>query len=371
VSRVRVLVINTVNFQLNGITSVILNYYRNMDKTGMKVDFVVPNEIDSDYRNEFKKNQSEIYYIPRNCHPLNYFVKLYKIIKDKSYDIVHVHGNSATMTLDILPASLAKVPVRIVHAHSTSCSHKVLHKLLFPIFNKCFTHAFACGEDAGKWLYKTLPFVELKNGIEMKKYRYSERIRKEYRQKINAGNRIVIGHVGNFVPPKNHSFLLDWYAELIKKNDNYQLLLIGDGEYLELMREKANALNISANVVFLGKTTEVNNFLQAMDIFVLPSLHEGLSVALVEAQAAGLPCFVADTVSRESDLTKSLTFLSIKDVQPWINEIERMNPFERNREDKSFEWQSKIIGAGYDIAKEADLMRELYIEYINNRLEKK
>lgn len=362
----RVLIISTVRFRLNGITSVILNYYRNMDKKGMQIDFVVPNEISAEYKSELVRNGSNIYYIPRKSNPLNYQRKLYKLMKENDYDLVHVHGNSAMMLLDILPAKKVNVPVRIVHSHNTTCSHMMLHKMLFPIFNKCYTHGFACGQDAGKWLYGNRPFVELKNGIDIKKYYFNKSIREEYRQKINAGNRVVIGHVGNFIEQKNHTFLLDWYAELVKKNRNYLLLLISDGVLMKSMKEKAHQLGIDNNVLFLGKTTEVNNYLQAMDIFVLPSLYEGLPVVLVEAQAAGLPCIVADTVSDEADLTGSLEFLPITDVNPWICAVEDKAKLQYNRNDRCAEWHIKIADAGYDVTKNADYMRALYNKYIKS-----
>ena len=168
----KVLIVNTVTFRLNGITSVIMNYYRNMDRTGMQIDFVVTNEISNEFRTELEGSGATVYYIPRTADPLAYMGKLYRVCKEGGYDIVHIHGNSTTMLLDVLPALLARVPVRIVHSHSTNCSHVMLHKLLKPLFRRCYTHGFACGEDAGRWLYGKRPFTILKNGVDLKKYRY-------------------------------------------------------------------------------------------------------------------------------------------------------------------------------------------------------
>ena len=361
----RILIINTVRFRLNGMTSVILNYYRNMDKSNMQIDFVVPNDISTEYRKELEKNHSNIYCIPRNSNPIKYQWRLYKVMKKNHYDIVHVHGNSALMLLDILPAKMANIPIRIVHSHNTTCSHMKVHKILLPIFKKCYTHAYACGRDAGKWLFGTEQFVELKNGIDLKKYKFNPSIRDQHRKKINAGSRVVIGHIGNFIEQKNHTFLLDWYAELIKEDTNYLLLLISDGVLMELMKKKVHQLGIGNNVLFLGKTTEVQNYLQAMDIFVLPSLHEGLPVVLVEAQASGLPCVVADTVSQEADITGSLKFLPITDRKTWVKTIKDFVKLQYNRGEKSIEWQKKISIAGYDITQNANTMRKLYINYIN------
>lgn len=362
----RILIINTVRFRLNGMTSVILNYYRNMDKSGMQIDFVVSNKISKQYRTELESNGSNIYYLPRKSNPLSYQMKLYKILKEKKYNLVHVHGNSAMMLLDILPAKIANVPVRIVHAHNTTCSHIMLHKILFPIFEKCYTHGFACGQDAGRWLYGDRPFVELKNGIDLMKYQFDKSIREEYRKKIQAGNKVVLGHVGNFIEQKNHTFLLDWYAELLKENSNYLLLLISDGALLEVMKEKVHRLGIENNVLFLGKTTEVHNYLQAMDIFVLPSLYEGLPVVLVEAQASGLPCLVADTVSREANLTNSIEFVSIDNTVDWVKKVRETSDqlLTRNRNKECLNWQHVIAEAGYDITQNANYLKKLYTNYI-------
>lgn len=360
----KVLIINTVTFRLNGMTSVIMNYYRNMDKTGMRIDFIVPNEITQEYRDELESNQTKVFCIPRKSNPIKYQKQIYEIMKKNHYDVVHIHGNSATMILELIPAKCAKVPVRIAHSHNTTCTHMKVHKLLSSVFHKLYTHAFACGQEAGNWLFQGKKFVELKNGIDLEKFAYNISVREKYRKAINADGRVVIGHIGNFINQKNHTFLIDAYAELLKKNPNYLLLLISDGVLLDEMKKKVSNLGIEENVLFLGKTTEAQNYLQAMDIFVLPSLHEGLPVVLVEAQAAGLPCLVADTVARESDLTDTLKFISIERTDDWVEEIEKQTQEleHRDRQQICTAWQEKIRKAGYDIKENANYMRLLYSE---------
>ena len=365
----KVLVISTVRFRLNGITSVILNYYRNIDKTEIHMDFVVPNEISEEYSKEFKANGSQVFYIPRKSNPIKYQIELYKVIKKNDYDIVHIHGNSSLMLIDLWPVVKAKVPVRIVHSHNTSCSHLILHKILSPIFNRFYTHGFACGEDAGKWLFKDKEFEILKNGIDLEKYSFNTEIRELYRQKINAKNKVVIGHIGNFIEQKNHKFILEWYLELTKKNNNYLLLMIGDGILLEEMKEKANILGLADKVIFLGKTTEVSNYLQAMDIFVLPSLHEGLPVVLIEAQASGLPCIVSDKVSEEANITGSIKYVDIKDKHKWILAIKQTTYilYNEDRKEVCKKWKKNLIDKGYDISNNANKMVSLYKTYFNSK----
>lgn len=363
----KVLVVSTVRFRLNGITSVILNYYRNLNKEDMQVDFVVPNEISEDYKKELNSNGSVVYHIPRKKKPFAYQKKLYQILKKNQYDIIHIHGNSAMMLLDVLPARFAKTKVRIVHSHNTTCNHVLLHKILKPVFKHCYTHGFACGEDAGKWLFGNDNFVVLKNGIELKEYKHDEKIRQIYRKKIGATNKKVVGHVGNFIEQKNHEFLIDVFAELVKKDKNYLLLLISDGALLNHIKEKVSNLNLENNVIFLGKCTEVEKYLQAMDLFVLPSLHEGLPVVLIEAQASGLPCFVSDKVSKEADLTNSMKFIDISNIKPWVEDINNYFVLDAktNRMAISRSNQNQISMQGYDIEQNAGIMEELFKKYLH------
>lgn len=364
----KVLIVSTVRFRLNGITSVIMNYYRKMDKGNMKVDFVVINDISKEYREELQSNGSEIFHLSRKSNPIKYMFDLKNILKNNNYDVIHIHGNSALMVIETIVAKYSKVPVKIVHSHNTTCSHKVLHKLLQPVLNKTANYAFACGEEAGKWLFQDKNYEVIKNGIDLSIFTYDEEKRNEFRDKINAGNRKVIGHVGNFIYQKNHEFLIDSFNELIKKDKNYLLLLISDGALLEQMREKVNNLGISENVLFLGKTTEVGNYLQAMDIFLLPSHFEGLPVVLIEAQALGLSCIVSDKVSTEAKLTDLIEFLPITDTTKWVNKI--INTNIDNRKDKCVKAHISIDENGYNVTNSAYKMKSLYEKYLieNNKI---
>lgn len=365
----KVLIICTVRFRMNGITSVIMNYYRNMDRTGMSFDFVVPNEVSSELREEVESTGARIFQIPRGRKAASYVVKLWRLMKENRYDVVHVHGNSASMLLEFLPAKLAGIPVRIAHSHNTDCSHPDIHKLLRPLLVRSTTHRFACGEAAGEFLFGNASFTVIENGIDPDRFAYQQQLRQEYRLKLGAGDRKVIGHVGNFIRQKNHTFLLDSFAELVKRDPDYLLVLISDGYTLEPMRQKAHDLGIDKQVLFLGKTPDVNRYMQAMDIFVLPSLYEGLPVVLIEAQAAGLPCLAANTVSPEADLTGELNFLPIGDPVVWAEGISRLARQYENtdRAERSARWRRAVAGAGYDIHANANTMRTLYQQFLQTK----
>lgn len=368
----KVLIVCTVRFRMNGITSVIMNYYRNMDRTGMDFDFVVPNEVSSELRTELESTGARLFQIPRGKKAASYAVKLYRLMKENRYDVVHIHGNSASMLLETVPALLAGIPVRIIHAHTTSSSHPHMHKLLRPLLVASANHGFACGREAGEFLFGKTPFTVIENGVDLERFVYDAAVREEHRQKLGAGDRKVIGHVGNFFHEKNHTFLLDSFAELIRRDPGYLLVLISDGYLFEAMQQKCHDLGLDEHVLFLGKTGDVNRYMQAMDLFVLPSLHEGLPVVLVEAQAAGLPCLVADTVSPGANITGELKYLPIDDPAVWADGIGQAMKSRANedRGERCGAWQKAVAAAGYDIRTNAHIMRELYREYLQKKDEK-
>lgn len=360
----RVLIINTVRFKLNGISAVIMNYYKAMNKDGISMEFVAIDIPSPEYQSEFNE-LGIICHVVKKKNVLGYFRNLYGIAQKGHFDIVHIHGNSASMAIELLACALAGIKVRIAHSHNTSTMHPVLHKILHPLFRFTYTQGFACGKDAGRWLFGNRPFTEIRNGIDLSRFKYSAEVRETYRRKINAGNRIVIGHVGNFIEQKNHNFLIEMFAALVKEKPDYLLLLVSDGYLMESMKQKAIELGIECNVIFLGKTQEVEKYMLAMDMFVLPSLHEGLPLVLVEAQASGLNCLVADTVAKEADLTNSIKFLPISSTEPWVRTIEKTGIDNSARESRAEKWQTEISNAGYDIVQNANVMRDLYLSYID------
>lgn len=361
----KILVISTVRFKLNGISSVIMNYYKAMNKEEIEMDIVSIDDPIEEYKRQFEQ-YSIHYFVIKKSKIFRYFFKLFAVAKAGNYEIVHVHGNSANMAIELLACWLAGIKVRIAHSHNTSSLHPGTHKLLYPLFSLLYTHGFACGQDAGRWLFHDKPFEVITNGIDLKKYNYDSKIRAIYREKIGAKDRIVIGHIGNFIEQKNHEFLINAFSDLIKRDNKYLLLLISDGYLLEPMKKKVQSLGLCDSVIFLGKTTEIQNYMLAMDMFVLPSLHEGLPVVLVEAQASGLPCLVADTVAKEADLTNSIKRLSIESEKIWVNQIMKLGTelLHRDRETISRDWKTLIRKAGYDINKNANYMRDLYFKYI-------
>lgn len=365
IKKIKILIITTVELGMNGITNVILNYYREMDKSNMQVDFVVPNVIRNNLEKELQGNGSKIYVIQgRIKKPLNYMYKLNKVIKLEDYDIVHAHGNSCTLALEMYAAKKAGVPIRIPHSHNTTCKHKFSHRLLRLPFNRYYTNAFACGEKAGEWLFNGKSFEIINNGIKLEKYVYNEEIRRDFREKYKLRGKKVIGHIGHFSYQKNHDYLIDIFKELYFLDKNYRLILIGDGQLREIIEKKINNLGLSNTVIFTGKTNEVPGLLQAMDAMVMPSHFEGLPLTLVEAQAACLPCFASSNISEEAAITNLVKFISLESSpMKWATKIN--SSYRVDRLGIKEQVLTEIIDKGYSISNNAKKMKELYFRYLN------
>jgi len=363
--KIKVLIVATTKFELDGITNVILNYYRAIDKIDMQIDFVIPNDIRKDLKLELESFNSHIYKISGRIKKTWLYVnELSKIINKNNYDIIHAHGNSCTLALEMYVAKKAGVKVRISHSHNTKSKYKIIHKILRGLFDSNYTHAFACGKKAGEWLFNDKSFEIINNGINLEKYKYDVEMRKKYRNKYKLEGKKVIGHIGHFCYQKNHDYLIDVFSELYKIDDSYRLILIGDGKLRSNVEKKVNDLRLSMAVIFTGKTLDVSQLMQAMDMIIMPSRFEGLPLTLVEAQTACLPCFVSDTVSKEVRITNLVKFLSLeRGSKEWATQINKSNIINRQKiKDRIL---NEIIQAGYSITDNAKKMKELYKTYYN------
>lgn len=355
----KVLMLNTVPMIYDGIGMTILNYMGNFDKTDMEVDIAVINHVDEKMRAQIEGMGSKIYELTeRNTSQIKYIRSLAKVVRDGKYDVVHIHCNSCTAAVDLLGAKLGGAKMLCPHSHNTKCLHTGAHKLLRPLFNMLYTDGFACGELAGQWLYPGKPFTVLKNATNTDKYKFNKAERERIRAQYHLDGKIAVGHVAHFTYHKNHPFLIDVFAEVVKRNPNFVLFLIGDGKFRQEMEAKVGELNLKDNVVFVGTTLDIPAYLSAMDMMVLPSLWEGLPNVVIEWQVAGLPTLVADTVTKDCKLTESVRFIPL-DKQVWTKEIldfkpvgDRLSLSERNIE--------QVTKAGFSIKEQAAKLKEYY-----------
>ena len=201
----------------------------------------------------------------------------------------------------------------------------------------------------------------IKNAIDLEKFKYNEKIRKEIRKKFNISeNKIVIGHVGRFVETKNHNFIIDVFNKVNEEKEKYLLLLIGQGPMINKIKEKVNLLGLQKSVLFLGQRGDINELYQAMDIFLLPSLYEGFGMVTVEAQSSNLPCIVSNGVPMSTKFSKNYVFLPINDgIKEWVNNVRKFSTvFERK--DNTFILESN----GFEIKNESKKLENIYFELL-------
>lgn len=357
----KILQIPTGGLFLDGILSCIVEYMAAMDKSGMDIQVLATNNPEKSVVEKVNNSGCRVVSIPyRKKNIIRYFVTLYKYISKEKIDIVHVHGSSAIMSVELVAARLAGCKVRIAHSHNTTCENQKVDKILRPIFNRNYTMAFACGQDAGRWMFGERKFIIIPNGRNLKKYEYDPKKRTEYRNKLGiSSDALVIGHVGRFNWQKNHEYLVRVFCEVYKKDRNSYLVLAGTGEKVDEIKDLVRELELEKNVIFTGVIENVSDYLSAFDIMLLPSLYEGLPLVVIEWQIAGLSCIVSDTVTKECAVTSLVMFESIKKVpEVWAKDIRNLTL--QNRNDSKEVIFNEIKMAGYDIKSGAEKLKSLY-----------
>ena len=360
----KILLINTVPTESNGITHVLFNYLKAIDIFGMTFDLLAINQLEAHYVKDVENKGGRVYVLSRLNGMISYWKSLRNLIRENKYDAVHIHGNSHTTILELSAAKIAGCGVRMVHAHTTTCLHVVMHKFLTPVFNLLCTHGLACGEAAGRFMYGKRPFTVVNNGVDTEKFSFHSEHRKSIRNKHNWVGCKVIGHVGYFQEVKNHQWIIEVFNVLIKKDNSYRLVLIGDGELRGQIIEKAKEYGILDYIIFTGVINNVNHYLSAIDMIFMPSLFEGLPLALIEQQACGLRCVVSDTITKEVDKTGNVTFLSLtSSANDWAKVIDQFEVIsEGERKQMSEEAVRAITQCGYSIKEEAEKLKKYYMQ---------
>ncbi len=337
-----------------------MNYYRAMDKSGLTIDFASTNEAPKVLKSELAGNGSRYFNLgSRKKHLFKYLKKISRLMQENDYDVIHVNGNSATMAFELEMAKRRQVPVRIAHGHTTRSRHPWLHRILLRFFEKSYTQGIAVSDQAGRWLFSGKDYAVLNNAIPIEKFKYDAAIRKKYRENLELTDKFVVGNVGKLYEAKNHSFLIQIFYELQKQKENAHLLLVGGGEMQAELEEQCRNLGISDSVTFLGMREDVSQLLQCMDVFVFPSLYEGLGLALIEAQASGLYCFASDNVPTDACVSSLLQYLNLDDsIERWKDALLGVEVYDREK--CSLEACRSIGKHGYDISAEALRLQEIY-----------
>ena len=344
-----------------GLEAVVMNYYRHIDKSKVQFDFIVEGTEKQRYDDEILQNGGKVYRIKYNrlLNPIFYLREVSKIIKAHEYDIVHLHTNSASIVMEALVAKWHKVTYVIGHSHNSSCKFKLQHYLFKPFLCGLLFDRFACSKLAAGWLYGEKSATICNNAIQTSNFAFNSETRTSMRKEFALEDKFVLGHIGRFEKQKNHGYLVDVFNKVKKTRADAVLVLIGEGSLKENIKNKVAELSLSDSVLFLGNRSDVNKFYQMFDVFIFPSLFEGLGVVAIEAQAAGLKCFVSQEVPEEAKVTELIEFLDINlPPQVWAKKILEHGREERERPNMLEE----IRKNRYDIETQAKWLENYYLK---------
>jgi glycosyltransferase involved in cell wall biosynthesis len=357
-----------VNMNRGGAETLIMNLYRNIDRSKLQFDFLTCKEgvFDAEiiemggliHRSPYVTEVGHAEYIKA----LDQF-----FVSHLEYKIVHSHMDKMSGFI-LRSAKKAGKPIRIAHSHNTSSEGGIAAKTYKWVAGKLIlsnaTHLLACSNKAAKWLFagKDDKAKILKNGIEADRFVFSSEVRKQGREELKLSpDHFVVGHVGRFCHQKNHSFLVDIFAQLLKDKPEAVLVLVGDGPLRIEIERKVRDLNLQKNVRFLGIRSDIARLLQAFDVFVFPSWHEGLPVTLIEAQGAGLPCIISDVITQEVDMGIDLVdYLPLSDKLNWVKQIKSLISRNITRSIPAYSLSNK----GYEIKNTAEWAEDYYLSIL-------
>ncbi|OKY52546.1 glycosyltransferase [Megasphaera cerevisiae] len=357
-----------------GLTGYICQNYNWINRNEIQFDFLTYEKNPLDFEKTFIDMGAHFFHISSVFHVVNYMKELHTILSKNDYAAIHFNMSYANF-VPILIAYCLNSKRIIIHSHSTKIDDRrrivrfvktCIHYVGKYMFKFIATDYLACSELAAQWMYcdfiiKSKNYHLAKNAIDISKYSYSPSIREIERNKLGIlASTFVIGHIGRFTYQKNHEFLIEVFRKVVSKDENVILLLIGEGPEQNAIKKKAKKLGLESKVLFLGRREDVPNLLQAMDCFVLPSRFEGLGIAGIEAQAAGLPCIVSDQIPRELDQTGLVHFISLtSSVDIWVKMILSVQNIHRKNIGE------KLNLCGYDIRISIEKMMKLYMQELD------
>lgn len=352
-----------------GKKNLIMEYYRNIDKSRIQFDFICDSDSNAIPKKEIEKMGGKVYIVAPYQNILKNMVDIIKILKKNKYPIVHSY-NSTMNIFDMLAAKIAGVPIRINESISMGSDYgdwkNYIKKVLRP-FNKLFaTHYFANGIVCGKWqfgedLYREGKISIFRSVIDTERNDFNSKLREKTRHEYNLENNLVIGHIGRLTEQKNSLFLIDIFNEILKIEKSAKLLLVGDGNLKKSVFDRINSYGIRESVVYLGRTEEIIKLYNAMDSFILPSLYEGLPVVGLEAECSGLPMFFSSAVPEESSACDDLGyFISLdKSAKEWAKIIvDETKKHLINRDGR----KEQLTKCGFDSKKETIKLMTYYEE---------
>lgn len=352
-----------------GAETMIMNIYRNIDRTKVQFDFMVFTDNKADYDDEIESLGGRIYHMPtfKGYNYINLYRKFQKFFKEHPYKVVH--GHIGSLAPSYLLCAKKKGAYTIVHSHGPN-SNVFLTRIVFTALAYWVRYVadyfFACSKEAGidrfgDKIVKSNRFQVINNAIENQKFTYTKERHQTMKRKFGVEDKIVLGHVGRFVPVKNHKFMINIFEAINKRKSNVVLVFVGDGEERPAMERLAAEKGLDDKILFLGVRDDIPDMMNLFDAFIFPSFYEGLGNVGIEAQAAGLPCFYSHVIPDEAIVTENVWKLSIEDgAENWADVIMQV------LEDYEREDTSKYIArAGFDVVQSARVLEEFYMIHTN------
>lgn len=314
-----------------GAETFLMKLYRNLDRNKYQMDFCVSKQQKGFYDDEIIRMGGKIIYTtPKTKNPFSSFKSIYTIVKDNNYQYVMRVSQHSLSAIELLAAKMAGARVRVFRSSNSNTMKggidNILHKVFKFLPNKVANVKIAPSTPAAEFMFgknslKKGEILFLNNGIPLSKFRYNSNERQRVRSEIGVTDQFIIGHIGRFSNQKNHNELIDIFAAVIDKNPEAHLMLVGEGELEAEIKKKVNSLNLSKNVHFMGVRKDIPALLSAMDVFVFPSFYEGMPNTVIEAQANGIPCVIADTITPEVKMSNNLFMLPLGKIDKWVSAI--------------------------------------------------
>lgn len=372
-NKIKILYVFAEPFKSGGQEAFAINVYKNIDHSKFSIDLFTPYEFSNQNMKNILKDEDSIIHYDMNFdgkeRKINYIIAINRFFKSmqKKYDIIHFNsGSSFALALGAKFAKKNTTAKIILHSHATginSMKHSIINVLSKSNYKKADMF-FGCSKSAGIFRFgnkivNSKKFAVINNGIDINKFKFNKKIRENFRKKYNISNEmIVIGNVGRLSTEKNQVFLLDVFKKINQKNKKTILFIIGEGDEEERLKSYSKKINISNNVVFLGKKENIENYYQMFDTFVFPSLYEGLGISAIEAQTSGLICFVSEFIPNETMITKKIHKLCIKNgASFWANEI--LYTLRNSNKDRDNEYEV-VKYSGFDITDSIKKLEKIY-----------
>lgn len=344
-----------------GMENFIMNLYEKIDRNRLQFDIVVHMRKKDDYVERIRQMGGRVYELPRlTKRPVQNLVGLFRIVKRNQYKLVIRHTPNALAAPQLLAARMAGAHT-VCHSHNETDPQKLLHAIGKLLMKAAAAERFACSEKAGRWMYGRQSFRVIHNAIDIRKFAYRPEASRRIRDEFHLGDARVYGHIANFISSKNHLYLLRIYKEISELDGDARFFCLGDGSLRAQIEAEIKRLGLEDKVILTGVRKDAADFMSCFDVFIFPSVFEGLPLTLIEAQAAGLPCLISDTITKDVVVSENLVRWESIERPPgvWAKEAVRMGI----DADRGCQYE-RIAAAGYDI----ETLARWYEQYVTKTL---